>query len=153
MLLDWGMQRNRPSSCVHKRGGVHGGRSCSVTKNTAALVFQVRLMLAALNHLRSVRLDELVSGKACTTKLWPKVCRHSKPALPIECIRQCPMHWAAHAVLHVCTAHAGGGRVNTGGVSWGGQGTSCLGCRMGLVAARQRVRLAAAASCRVALER
>lgn len=85
MLLDWGMQRIRPSSCVHMRGGVHGGRSCSVTKNTAALVFQVRLMLAALNHLRSVRLDELVSGKACTTKLWPKVCRHSKPALPIEC--------------------------------------------------------------------
>jgi hypothetical protein len=48
--------------------GIHVGNIAAV------LVFQVRLMLAALNHLRSVRLDELISGKASSTKLWPKVC-------------------------------------------------------------------------------
>lgn len=34
---------------------------------------QVRLMLAALNHLRSARLDELVSGRADAASGWSKV--------------------------------------------------------------------------------
>ena len=48
-----------------------------------------KLVLAALNHLRSVRLDELASGKAGAAKRWPKARPlHSLPESPAAAARQ-----------------------------------------------------------------